>query len=683
MKNCMLTRFLGECEKLGYRSLVVLRGTLWAPRGSLIVSPRLPGALKPDDVKFILGSENKVVAVDWTCHPLANATAAAAETIVSGGALILWFPSSEPKHRFSRRVLRLAEKCRCRFIVDENGDVDVELPREPARKPPKPRVRVRGVPRRLTELCATREQADALRAYVEGGWKRLALVGDRGRGKSAALGLCVALAVYRREVGDVQVAAPSLLGVQSFFTWLSRGLEALGIRHRCYRVKGLVWRISGAWFRVRYAEPWRAVGAGYVVVDEAAALGVARVRRIIERSGRVLLATTVHGYEGSGRAARRLLEKLEATRIVELRDPVRYPPGDPLEEWLYKTFLLRIELPEPPSLREALRAEHVVLDRDELSRNDDLLEQVYSVLAEAHYRNEPDDLALILDAPDHKIHALVSKGRIVAVAHVRPEGPLGEDEAWKAATMGLRGVLVLDKVLRFGGWGLEKHRGVRVVRIAVHPALHGRGLGSKLLKHVEDHARSRGYGWIGAIFSGHEALGFWLRNGYLVVYISPRYNKRTGEKNIAVAKPLKKETWEPLVRAASSFKARLLLASFNVYRDLAAEKIARILRDVKVKAPVKVEVSPEQEERLELFLEGRLEYESAADALYAAAVNLLSMEEPPLGLEDLVVIVARTLQGKPLPDVASALGVSLEEAKRRVREAHTRLAEEYLEMSVQ
>uniref|UniRef100_A0A7C3SLM5 tRNA(Met) cytidine acetyltransferase n=1 Tax=Thermofilum pendens TaxID=2269 RepID=A0A7C3SLM5_THEPE len=90
------------------------------------------------------------------------------------------------------------------------------------------------------------------------------------------------------------------------------------------------------------------------------------------------------------------------------------------------------------------------------------------------------------------------------------------------------------KVLEFG-----ELRGFRIVRIATHPAVVRRGLGSLALKMVEEEARELGLDWVGAGFGvTEELLRFWVRNGFVPVHMSPEKNPVSGEYSVLVVKPL-------------------------------------------------------------------------------------------------------------------------------------------------
>ncbi len=314
-----------------------------------------------------LGEEHRVVIVDAFEGLQANTLAASAEMVVGGGVLIVagegWRSLSAPGSTgaFSEWMRRRILAAR-NVLVLEDGVVVHR--RGPERGPSRwlPGASGTGLPSWLEALLCCPEQgevarkAEALVRRYEAGV--LLVTGDRGRGKSASVGLALAYLIARRLVGDVAVTGPSLHSTQSLFQWLARGLRAARVRFRAWGPGRLYEGVKGAWFRVRYLDPSRAEPAPLTVIEEAAAVGPARVRRIAGRSRNVIAVTTIHGYEGSGRYWLRVLTRqLPPVEIVELRVPVRYAPGDPLEELLYDALMLRpVDPEELPICRHALNS---------------------------------------------------------------------------------------------------------------------------------------------------------------------------------------------------------------------------------------------------------------------------------------------------------------------------------------
>ena len=684
-----LRNWLDELRATGYRGLVVLHSVSPLYAGGLLarilsdvygdvlcLAPReareglrseCSRLESPGAIDRLLGTENSsvVLVVPQLLRP--NLLAAAAETVRGGGAVALavpplgeWQPGGRDSTGAYRRYLvnRLGA-ARALFWADYDAGILYRqtLPPERASPPPGPEgYRPQSpVHRRLLEAAATLDQARALDEIVLHLRRRgrsVFVIGDRGRGKSGLLGLVAAYLAASHMVGFVPVTAPSPGSVQGFFRVLDMALEKLGVRHWAIERGGFVIGVAGPWFHFRYHTPDRVEPGAFTIVDEAAAVGPMRLRRLASRSPRLLAATTIHGYEGSGRVLAKMIEAIlpEPRLVVGLEHPIRYPPGDPLEEWLYETFMLRAEAPQPPSWPpESLDA--VELDRMRLADDYATLARIYGILVQAHYRNEPDDLALILDAPHHRLYALLADGTPVAVVNASLESG---DTAYEARIMP-------DLLAQASPRAMEA-RGMRVVRIAVHPELQRRGLGSKLLGYVEEQARGMGLDWLGAVFGQPDVLGFWRRNGFHVVYVSPLPSKATGEHNIAVAKPLTSLGYEVVNTAARDMLRKLLLAGHSLYRGLTAEAYAAILEGSPELAQQPLAVlTEEQKHRLRLVLEGRLDVEAVLDVLWLLLVNhvLSSGGLRILEEKDRWIAAARVLQGKTMGDIAAGLRIPI------------------------
>ncbi len=615
--------------------------------------------LSPSAIEELLGSESGsvVLAVPRLLRP--NLFAAAAETVRAGGVVAVaapplgeWNPGGGMSIGAYRRYLlrRLGEARSIYWFDADSGTVYASrLPGGRAEAPEGPAgYRARSpVPRALLEAAATREQAEAMDTIIEflrGRGRSVLVLGDRGRGKSGLLGLLLAYLVHSHMVGFVPVTAPSPWGVQSMFRVLSGALEGLRIKHWEIRRGQLVIGVAGPWFHIRYHTPDHVQPGPYLVVDEAAAVGPVRLRALAARSPRLLAATTVHGYEGSGRILSHMVERLlPAPRlVVELRTPVRYPPGDPLEEWVYETFMLRAEPGPPPSRAEEARP--VALDRGKLVEDQELLRRVYALLVSAHYRNEPDDLALLLDAPHHRLYALLAPDGPVAVADVAEETP---ETPWEARILYDKLASATPSAAGLRGW--------RVVRIAVHPDLQRRGHGSRLLRAIEDQGRGSGVDWMGAIYGRPVVTRFWLSNEYLPVYVSPMPNRATGEHNIGVAKPLSPRGSRAVLEAASDTLARLLDAAHSLYRSIDTDTAALLATGSPLLAgalpPRRLQRG--QEARARAVAAGQMEPEQALDAARILAWSMAAHYGGlwPLPWGERRAVAARVLQGRSLREL--------------------------------
>lgn len=627
-----------------------------------------------------LGEEHDIVVIDAYEGLRASILAAASEMVVGGGLLVLtgptwskWCPSISACDGFASYLKKRLYEAKNHLIVDLDEQRIVSkrvVSREPLKKT-RPKC-LKTLPTWLCKLVATTEQAKAiqtaLEVFEEPHSSSLIVLGDRGRGKSAALGLALAYLIVRKKIGDVTVVAPSIYSVQSLFTHLVRGLKTARIRYKAWGPRRFYEGVKGGWFKVCYEPPSQQYLSALTVVDEAAALGPTRLRRIAMRARKILTATTIHGYEGSGRwLAHKLNDILPSPLVVELKTPIRYPQGDPLEEWLYNTLLLNVEPSEDIGMVTPSATSCVEVKRLE---DLELLRRIYSILVQAHYRNSPDDLQLLLDGVGRwiKVYMLVYDGKPVAVAEVSLE-----DRAERRVLTD-----VLNRLLQ----GLEGNKIARIVRIAVLEQLQRRGLGSKLLKCVEEKLVVDGYKLVGATFSNLDVIGFWLKNGYGVVHVSARYNKFTGEKNVAVVKPLTRDIEHSINKIYVDMITRLVYGGASVYRDLPAEKIAEILAEQPCTqdfADSPWMLTPYQRLRLEKFLKGEDYPEYALDSLLILiALATLKCKLKILDMKQLTTLASFVIQGKPVWEVAKVVGVKEEQLVDTLRESVKKLVSELI-----
>lgn len=265
---------------------------------------------------------------------------------------------------------------------------------------------------------ATNDQADAIDAILvtaAGRARRpLVITADRGRGKSAAMGLAAA------RLGTV--GAPTLL-----LTAPRRGAAEAVLRHAGNAAP-------------RFVAPDRLVDerppADLLLVDEAAAIPAPLLAAMLRHYPRIVFATTVHGYEGTGRGFdvrfRGVLDRLTpGWRALRLTTPIRWAPHDPLEALINRALLLDAE-PAPDAEVAGLSAgAHPVRvetpDRDRLADDEPLLREAFGLLVLGHYQTRPSDLRQLLDAPGIAAHMLRAGNTVLAVAVTGREGRLPAD----------------------------------------------------------------------------------------------------------------------------------------------------------------------------------------------------------------------------------------------------------------
>lgn len=121
------------------------------------------------------------------------------------------------------------------------------------------------------------------------------------------------------------------------------------------------------------------------------------------------------------------------------------------------------------------------------------LKKVYSLFVASHYKNSPNDLQLLSDAPAHSILVLLGNldktppgeiPDILCAIQVALEGDISKEKVVENSSRGIKpsGDLIPWTVSeQFMDKDFPKLNGLRVVRIATHPQAHGKGYGSRSL----------------------------------------------------------------------------------------------------------------------------------------------------------------------------------------------------------
>lgn len=370
----------------------------------------------------------------------------------------------------------------------------------------------------------------------------LVLIAHRGRGKSAALGIAAAQLLSSHRLSEVIVTAARRSALATLFQHAGR-VWPNAQRHGD--------TLSDGHASLRFVAPDQIPEQPQLLlVDEAAALPAIVLRRLL-RAPRIVFASTVHGYEGSGRGFdlrfTRLLDQLAPRwRRLGLSQPLRWAADDPLEALLFRALMLDAEparpLPPRPGMDDDPRC--TILDRDRLVADEPRLRSLFGLLVAAHYRTTPDDLRELLDAPQIRVWA-VTQGRdgpIVGAALVADEGGLPSDlaQAVRNGQRRPRGHLLAQSLAFHGGWrAAAEQRGARIVRIAIHPDLRRRGLGLDLLAAIARDEARRGTAWLGSSFAlDAELIGFWRRAGFAAVRLGVRREAASGERSLQVVRSL-------------------------------------------------------------------------------------------------------------------------------------------------
>ena len=400
----------------------------------------------------------------------------------------------------------------------------------------------------LVGCCKTLDQAKAVVTFLDAASEKtlrstVALTAARGRGKSAAMGIAVAGAIGMG-YANVFVTSPSPENLNTFFSFVLKGFDALGYKeHLDYDLvessnpafgKAIV-RINVTRNHrqtIQYILPQhheRATQAELLVIDEAAAIPLPVVQKLLGPY-LVFLCSTVNGYEGTGRAlSLKLISNLrkEAAgvavgggggggstsarllREVSLVEPVRYSFGDRVEGWLNGLLCLDAADATPPligALPPPSACDLFEVNRDTLfsahKASELFLKRMMSLYIASHYKNTPNDLQLMADAPAHRLFVLLAPvddtmnalPEILCVLQVALEGAISKGSASAALSKGdsPQGDLVPWTVAtQFQDPDFPMLSGVRVVRIAAHPDLPRQGYGTRALQQLHAYYEGR------------------------------------------------------------------------------------------------------------------------------------------------------------------------------------------------
>jgi len=552
-------------------------------------------------------------------------------------------------------------------------------------------------PQSLYKLALTQDQVEVIKLIednfisIPSKYRRLTLIitADRGRGKSCAVGIGIVgliteLLKFKNRV-RVGVTAHDILSVQSLMKLAMRSLDVLGVKYRVISREGNVIEIKGDRFSIEYWQPTDIIKLrlDVLVVDEAAGIPVPLLHKMWLNFRRTIFATTIHGYEGAGRGfSVRFLKRVRedsTTKLIEyeMNKPIRYALNDPIEAFQFDTLLLDAE---PDQLDEqdfkyvdGGEYEYLKVDPEYLfsSEGEKTLRSLFGIYVLAHYRNEPDDLGMLADAPHHHIRIVrLKSGKIVAAAQLAEEGGIPDEYIDELLYGGkIAGNIIPDRLLKhlrrreFG-----KGLGWRVVRIAVHPQLQGRGIGSFLIKEIIEEARERGYDWVGSGFGiNKELLNFWLKNGFKVLHLSPDRNPVSGEYTSLVIYPLSSKWVELVNQCLEEFIVKFVESLHDVYRDFEPDVAYLLLRQASIiTRNYSLSLTQTQLERLKMYVRGVMTYETVCDAvvmvtkklIYEGKLNCLDESES-------VLLISKVLQGLPWQSVAEVLRSS----KLKVAEA--------------
>jgi N-acetyltransferase 10 len=484
--------------------------------------------------------------------------------------------------RFNERFLLSLSDCKNCLVVDDQLNVlPISGARHVKRLPPKDDEDISPKEQELKEikesladtqpagslvsLSKTVNQAEAILRFIDAIAEKtlnstVALTAGRGRGKSASLGIAIAAAVAQ-DYSNIFVTSPSPENLKTLFEFIFKGFDAMGyVEHHDYDIiqstnpafnKAIV-RVDikrlGHRQTIQYIAPTdnQVLGqAELLIIDEAAAIPLPVVKKLLGPY-LVFMASTINGYEGTGRSlslkliqqlrdqSKNIIKNNTQTQVVSrdesknndldnihlssrslvevtLDEPIRYAPGDPVEAWLNKLLCLDAKLPKHTKYAtrgcpHPSECSLFYINRDTLFSYDPVsesfLQRMMALFVSSHYKNSPNDLQLMSDAPAHQLYALfgpdVGKDASIptplCVIQIALEGEISKDSIRSSLSRGVRagGDLIPWLISQqFQDDDFASLSGARVVRIATHPDYTHMGYGSKAMELLTDYFQGK------------------------------------------------------------------------------------------------------------------------------------------------------------------------------------------------
>jgi tRNA(Met) cytidine acetyltransferase len=625
-------------------SLLSNESALWISSNA----PKDVEALPPGKIGELLGQDIAHLVFDAHDEFDADAFAIAAGLVRGGGRFLLLMPplNEWPGKSRSRFAQRLTVIC-----ADYQPEETEALP---------------DLAEKDETAFATVEQdrvVDLLWHAVYGHSKRpVVITADRGRGKSAAFGM--AAAKLLEEGGKtLLVTAPRMSATQALFRHAMLALPGASER------QGL---LEYGDSRLQFVAPDELLknrpACDLLLVDEAAGIPLPLLEKLLLHYRRIAFATTVHGYEGSGRGfilrfAKALDRHRPQWKRFAMQEPVRWAQDDPLEKFAFRVLLLDAE---PAAIPEDAQpgADRLVIEqvpREDLLQDEPLLRQVFGLLISAHYRTTPMDLKHLMDAANLAlwvgwINELPVATMLVATEDALPpklHSPILEGKRRPADHL-----LPLAVATQCGFPEVLNLRCERVVRIAVHPALQRQGLGSQMLQKLQESAPRRGVDLLGSSFGATPALmRFWRRNGFVPVRLGFRREASSNAHSVLVLRGISSPAREIQAGSRGRFMNQFPLQLAEIFADLEPSLVRALMREENENVP---RLSEDDLVSLRAFSGGGRQYLDCLGALYRLALLLLET-----GAEDVDILVLKLLQKQPWQEVADSMGLS---GKKAVQE---------------
>jgi tRNA(Met) cytidine acetyltransferase len=259
------------------------------------------------------------------------------------------------------------------------------------------------------------------------------------------------------------------------------------------------------------------------------------------------------------------------------------------------------------------------------------------------------------------------------------EGRMKREEIQEVASgKFIKGNLISSVSIRHFSEELAKLRGLRIVRIAVHPSLINKGFG-RLAIELQDQMFSS-YDWVGVSYGATvKLMKFWRKFNYKSVHIRPIKTLETGEWNIVVIRPLVPSAKAIIDQASADFLLQFIALLKQSLHSMRPELVAQILNSCNLIPDYKPKITSSGTIRLRNYLKGHLNFLLAVDVIYElAAKYFVSPKTIKLSSSQEALLITRILQGRTWGQTLSKTGLKWKTANSLLEKAVAKIAQEYI-----
>ena len=409
----------------------------------------------------------------------------------------------------------------------------------------------------------TLEQARLLQQMAEAEETILIVTAKRGRGKSALAGLFAKQQLAQNQ--PVILTAPNKSAVNIFNEFAGADITFMPPDELSQNLSDAPQQFANHW----------------LFVDEAAMIPLDILFRLTKAFKRIVLTTTIHSYEGTGRGfLLKFMAKTDRTlRHFELFTPLRWQADDKLEAFIDDLLLCDCEdrllqLPYNEALAEQIQISHC----ERIPH--DQIESVYGLLTLAHYRTSPLDLRRLLDAPQQQFYLAQAHDALLGCVWAVPEGGMEDNTLIRQIRRGERrprGNLVAQMLCFQAGWEEAcALRSLRISRITVQPNWQQQGLGQRLIAKMKQQQikQQSAVNFLSVSFGyTPELLAFWQKCGFILVHFSESKEASSGCYSVVALCPLSKEGRLFVQRAEKQFQRNLPLSFHPLATQFARTEI--------------------------------------------------------------------------------------------------------------